>query len=105
MDDDDVYPVRLNAALIRTLLLGAGMRTDRELADRLGIDPSRLSRALSGKIRLPVSIIDPIARFWDNVPYERLTIRPGEEEPPQTYGLTEGDMANIAGDAITNGDG
>jgi hypothetical protein len=98
--DEPEYPVRLNTVLIRTLLLGAHLRTDRDLAETLGIDPTRLSRALNGRIRLPVSIIDPIVTFWPNVPYERLVLRPDEEDDtPQTYGLTDEDMATVAGDA------
>jgi len=97
-DTDDAPNVVLNTALIRALILGAGMRYDRELADAIGVSKTRLSRALSGESPPSVRMLDGIARLWPNVPYERLVVPAGKADPVEAYGLT-------AEDAIAMQDG
>jgi transcriptional regulator with XRE-family HTH domain len=100
VNHDDPPPVVLNAPLIRALLLGAGMRYDRELAEAIGVSTTRLSRAMSGESAPSVRMLDGIARRWPNVPYERLVVPAGHVPPPADVGLTVEDMVDMA-----NGDG
>ena len=85
----------LNAPLVRALMWGAGYRYDRELAAAIGVSGTRLSRALAGESPPSRRMIDGIARRFPVVPYARLMVRPGEQDPPEAYGLTAADVAGV----------
>lgn len=89
----DEHPaVVLNAPMVRVLMWGAGIRTDGELAKTIGVSHTRLSRALSGESPPSANLIHAIMTRWPLVPYARLFVRPGDQDPPSRYGLVDADV-------------
>lgn len=88
-------PIVVNAPLLRALCWGANIRTDRDLAQRLGIAPSNVSRMLSTDDPQGPSLrtVNTLMRMWPLVPYDRMFRNVGDEEAPEVYGLTQADVA------------
>lgn len=89
---DPDEPITVNAPLLRALAWGANIRTDRELAERLGIAASNVSRLLRGEQAPSLRAVTAMMRLWPMVPYERLFPPAARQETPQDYGLTTEDV-------------
>jgi hypothetical protein len=87
-------PRVLNAPLIRAMMLGAGITSDAELCEQIGINPSNFSRCMRrpqpGQRRQEPSLrlVDALARRFRACPYWLLVVPPGEEHDPGIYGMT-----------------
>lgn len=90
--------VVLNAAMVRVLMWGAGIRTDSDLARTLGVSHTRLSRTLAAECPPSAAMIHAIMTRWPLVPYARLFVDRGSQDTPQRYGLTDTDVWPLAPD-------
>lgn len=90
--------VVLNAAMVRVLMWGAGIRTDGDLARAIGISHTRLSRTMAGECPPSANMIHAIMRRFPLVPYARLFVDRGQQDPPSRYGLATTDVWPLAAD-------
>ena len=85
---------RLNAAGIRMMMIGANLGSLGKLADAIGVDKSNLSRCMRPKATQGPSwpMVEGMLALWPLARLDLLVRRPGEEDDPARYGLTEDDM-------------
>jgi transcriptional regulator with XRE-family HTH domain len=91
-------PQRLNAPLVRALMWGANIGTIADLAARIGVHKSQLSRAYRGESQPSIRMLTGFSAAFPAVPLGALV--KAESDPqaaPEALGLRAEDLADPDG--------
>jgi Family of unknown function (DUF6221) len=88
--------VVLNTPLLRVLMLGAEITSDRRFADLVGVDPSNMSRLLGQTQSPSAKVIDRMCRIWPAVRYDQMFVPTADVSAPETYGLKPEDVDGVS---------